>query len=231
MFQRTLILAAISAAFAQGPQIDSCQRITSALQTAFRSDDPHTFPDISNFIYTRDNIRYNIDFFDLIFRGFSNVRCSSAKGLGRQQVTTLNLTGHDLEFDTSNFRLHINPPFSAVGQRPSFDLKVQTYALELIFTDEVFTLDPFKLCITRDTLEMTFRAEGMVFDIKPSPPVAQELNNHPAAVLKAINLYLPRFANDLTTKLNDILCVNTPPTAAIPNSRPSPLPFGIPDYP
>ncbi|XP_068225536.1 uncharacterized protein [Palaemon carinicauda] len=269
MFQRTLILAAISAAFASGippsapfasafsppppfvsgippsapfasvfsppppfvsgippsapfasvfsppppfvsgiPPPTPCQTITDELRSGFLPDDPHTFPNISDFIYTRDidNIYVSItfDFFNLTLKGFSNVNCNSFNVSG-QPLTTLNLTGHDLEFDTSNFRLHINPPFSADGQRPSFDSQLRFYTLDLRFKIDSYIPDPFSLCITRDSLQMTFYAEG-IRTYTRFPHVDQELNDHPKEVVEAINRYLPRLANNFTTALNNILC-------------------------
>ncbi|XP_068232321.1 uncharacterized protein [Palaemon carinicauda] len=93
MFQRTLILAAILAAFARGlpPPISPCDLITYELQRVLRPMDPHTFPIISDFNYIRDNRSATYDLFNLKFEGFSIVRCSSFHDFGQDRVATLNL--------------------------------------------------------------------------------------------------------------------------------------------
>ncbi|XP_068224833.1 uncharacterized protein [Palaemon carinicauda] len=206
MFQRTLILAGISAAYAQFISIDPCQRITSALQTAFRSDDPHTFPSISDFIYIRENQRYNFDFTNLMFKGFSNVYCSYFNH-DEPHLTTMNLTGQNLGFLTNHFKVKFNQGDFANQHENNFNSKLRDYTLELNFDRYYYTLEPyFTLCITSESLNMTLHAERIRTDIGSNPLLAQELNDHPEAVVEAINNYLPRFANDLTSKLNDILC-------------------------
>ncbi|XP_068225311.1 uncharacterized protein [Palaemon carinicauda] len=197
MFQRTLILAAISAAFAQLDPISPCDLITKKLQRAFRPKDPLTFPSISNFIYIRDNVRYNFNFTNLMFRGFSNVYCGSSSG--KAQGATLNLTGPDLVFDTSDADIYIDPPL-----RTSFNLQVDDYTLELRFRYDYYSPYPFSLCITGDSLHMNFSAERIRTNILFNPQEAHELI--PDAVVRAINNYLPRLANFITTILNKILC-------------------------
>ncbi|XP_068224834.1 uncharacterized protein [Palaemon carinicauda] len=189
MFQRTLILAAISAAFASGfPPQTPCQIITYELQTAFGRDDPHTFPNFSNFIYIRDHISYTFDFLNPTLQGFSNVNCTSFHDFEGDRVATLNLKVHNLEFDANE----------VIIERQSFQFTSQLddYTLELRFRYEDYNSYPFNLCITRDSLEMTFRAERIVTHVVYSQNVTQELNDHPYAVVEAINLYLPRFANN-----------------------------------
>ncbi|XP_068205542.1 uncharacterized protein [Palaemon carinicauda] len=219
MFQRTLILVAILAAFASGIPfpIQPCQNITFELQRAFHPEDPHTFHNISNFIYTRGNISINFNnFVNLIFKGFSHVYCNSFNYFGPQLVTTVNLAGQNLEFSSSLTKIQNSPLLG------SFTSKLSNYTLELRFIDYFYSPpDLFNLCITNGTLEMIFHADGITTDIELAPEVAEELNHHPEAVVEAINLYLPRFANDLTTTLNKILCRIIPPqTTAIPNPTP-----------
>ncbi|XP_068225583.1 uncharacterized protein [Palaemon carinicauda] len=199
MFQRTLILAAISAAFPSViSQISPSDLITEKLQTAFGRDDPHTFPSFSNFIYIRDNISYPFDFLNSSLQGFSNVECTAFHDFEDDRVTTLNLTGHNLEFDTSEVIIE--------RQLTEFTSQMHNYTLGLRFRYDYYSPNPFNLCITRDSLEMIFHAERITINIYSDPEVFRELNDHPEAVGKAINLYLPRFANNLTTTLNYILC-------------------------
>ncbi|XP_068205503.1 uncharacterized protein [Palaemon carinicauda] len=197
MFQRTLILAAISAAFPELIPIVPCDQITRKLQTAFHPKDPHTFPTISDFIYIRDNVRYNFDFTNLMFRGFSNVICRSSSG--KAQGATLNLTGQDLVFDTGDAIIYINPPI-----RTRFNLQLRDYALELWFRYTYYSPYPFSLCITGDSLHMNFSAERIRTNILFNPQEALVPNTD--AVVRAINNYLPRLANFITTILNKILC-------------------------
>ncbi|XP_068225582.1 uncharacterized protein [Palaemon carinicauda] len=135
MFPRTLILVAISAAFASGipPPISECDIITEILQMALSPLDPQTFPIIPNVNYIRDYVRYNLDFFHLVFAGFSRVNCNHFNASGQ--------------------------PLNNVGV---------------------------------------------------SQQVTQELNDHPDAVVEAINIYLSRFVNDPTAILNYLLCIDYP---------------------
>ncbi|XP_068205505.1 uncharacterized protein [Palaemon carinicauda] len=211
MFPSTLILAAISAAFASGipPPIDPCDLITEKLQTAFGPQDPRTLLIIPNVSYIRLYVRYNLDLFDLTFAGFSNVSCSSFNPDNR--VTTLNLTGHNLEFGTREALLDINPRRMVHALLPtSFNLQLVNYTLELRFEIDSYTTYSFNLCINNGSLNMIFHADGTWNNVGVSQEVTQELNDHPYAVLKAINLYLPHFANNLTTTLNNILCIDYP---------------------
>ncbi|XP_068225906.1 uncharacterized protein [Palaemon carinicauda] len=241
MFQRTLILVAISAAFASGipPPIPPCDPITSELQTALSNVDPLTFPIISDVNYIRDNTRYTFDFFGLIIKGFSHVNCDYFNVSG-QPLAILNLKGPNLKFTTSHADIYINFP---VPLKANFTSQLHFSTLDLRFKIDSYTPYPFSLCITRDTLQMTFHAEGIVTNVGNSPEVTQELNDHPEAVVEAINRYLPRLANDLTAILNDLLCHTNPlPPFPIPTStpenrrtsvraRPGLASVGIPDYP
>ncbi|XP_068205499.1 uncharacterized protein [Palaemon carinicauda] len=229
MFQRTLILAAISAAFAQAfpwSLFSPCQKITLELQRAFIPEDPHMFPNISNFNYIRDNISINLDFLNLTIAGFSNVNCNSFNVL-QQDMITLNLQGQDLEFRNRDARIRTNIPDLADGPNTPLVSQLRAYSMELRFKYDIYTPDPINLCITNRSLKMTFHAHGIETNILFDPQVALELNYHPDTLVGNINHYLPRFANDLTTKLNKILCQTIPPTtAAIPNPTTSLPSFG-----
>ncbi|XP_068205501.1 uncharacterized protein [Palaemon carinicauda] len=205
MLQRTLILAAISAAFAQVP-LTPCQNITYGLKRELKKEDPHTFPKISDFYYIRDNISYTFDFLNLIFKGFSNVECNSFHVFGQDSEATLNLTGHNLEFNTSHAKIQTNKPVEVHPLTTNLLSKLNDYTLELWFKHENYNDRPFNLCILRDTLQITFYAEKILTLTGIGGQVAHELNNNTYAVVKAINHYLPRVANDITTKLNHILC-------------------------
>ncbi|XP_068224293.1 uncharacterized protein [Palaemon carinicauda] len=205
MFQRTLILAAISAAFAQFIPTP-CQIITNELQKALGPEDPKTFPIISDFNYTFDHIRILFDFFDLTFEGFSNVNCTSFYVSEQESVAILNLIGHNLEFNTSHADIDINQPGFLVPIKTNFTSHLVNYTLELRFEIDSYREYPFNLCITSGSLNMTFHADGICNNVEVSPDVTQELNDHPEEVVEAINHYLPRFANDLTAILNDLLC-------------------------
>ncbi|XP_068224308.1 uncharacterized protein [Palaemon carinicauda] len=253
MFQRTLILAAISAAFASGipPQISPCDLITYELQTALSHQDPHTFSNFFNFIYIRDHISYTFDFSNPTLQGFSNVSCTSFHDFEGDRVATLNLKVHNLEFDASEVIIE--------QQSTNFTTQLNGYTLVLRFRYDNYIPYPLNLCIKRDSLGMTFYAEKITTHVVFSSNVTRELNDHPKEVVEAINLYLPRFANNFTTTLNNILCkpIPTPTTAiltstpenrrtsaraapaptisfqppSLPNTTPSRIPFGIPDYP
>ncbi|XP_068221858.1 uncharacterized protein [Palaemon carinicauda] len=218
MFQRTLILAAISVAFASvNPPwlpILPCEKITSELQRALRPVDPHTFPIISDFNYIRDNERYSLDIFNLTFEGFSNVSCSYFN-LDEPHLATLILAGPNLEFNTSRADVHLNTLYSPNQQNSELTLQAHVYTLELRFRRDYYSPYPFNLCITRDSLQVAFHAEGITAS-------AWELNNHPEAVVDAINFHLPRFASDLATTLNNILCksIDFSSSTAIPTTTP-----------
>ncbi|XP_068224292.1 uncharacterized protein [Palaemon carinicauda] len=202
MFQRALILVAISAAFASEiPPPTTYQTITYELQTALRPEDPYTFPIIIEFSYTRDHIIFLFDFHNLIFAGFSNVNCTYLHE-SFDNLTTLNLEGHELEFNSNNAYIHIN---TNDPQATDFSSQLRFYTLDLRFKIDSYTPYPFSLCITRDTLQITFYAEG-IRTYTRFPQVDQELNDHPKEVVEAINRYLPRLANNFTTALNNILC-------------------------
>ncbi|XP_068221854.1 uncharacterized protein [Palaemon carinicauda] len=217
MFQRTLILAAISVAFASvNPPwlpILPCEKITSELQRALRPVDPHTFPIISDFNYIRDNERYSLDVFNLTFEGFSNVSCSYFN-LDEPHLATLILAGPNLEFNTSRADVHLNTLGSPNQQNSELTLQLHIYTLELRFRHDYYSPYPFNLCITRDSLQVAFHAEGITAS-------AWELNKHPEAVVDAINFHLSRFASDLATTLNNILCKSIDfPSTAIPTTTP-----------
>ncbi|XP_068225538.1 uncharacterized protein [Palaemon carinicauda] len=210
MFQGALILVAISAAFAQvNPTPTPCQIITDELRSGFLPDDPHTFPNISDFIYIRDNVRIIFDFFNLTLKGFSNVYCNSFNASG-QPLATLDLEGYNLELNTNDADMYINiRPLADIDINPlktNFSSQLRFYTLDLRFKIDSYIPDPFSLCITRDSLEMTFHAEGIESNVGVSPDVTRELNDHPKEVVEAINRYLPRLANNFTTALNNILC-------------------------
>ncbi|XP_068224848.1 uncharacterized protein [Palaemon carinicauda] len=209
MFQTALILAAISAAFTSGfpPPIPPCQIITYELQRAFRPKDPQTFPIISDFDYTRNHITITFDFFNLTLKGFSNVSCNSFNVSG-QNVATLNLKGLNLDFNTGDAYIHINQPGSDNSIKPKFTSQLRFYTLDLMFKYDSYIPDPLSLCITRDSLEMTFSADIILTNVGNSTEVTQELNDHPEAVVRAINNYLPRFASNLTATLNERLCLS-----------------------
>ncbi|XP_068225539.1 uncharacterized protein [Palaemon carinicauda] len=205
MFQGALILVAISAAFAQvNPTPTPCQIITDELRSGFLPDDPHTFPNISDFIYIRDNVRIIFDFFNLTLKGFSNVYCNSFNASG-QPLATLDLEGYNLELNTNDADMYINiRPLADIDINP-LKTNFSFYTLDLRFKIDSYIPDPFSLCITRDSLQMTFYAGG-IRTYTRLPQVDQELNDHPYAVVEAINRYLPRLANNFTTALNNILC-------------------------
>ncbi|XP_068225883.1 uncharacterized protein [Palaemon carinicauda] len=226
MFQGILFLAAIPAAFPSViPQNSPCETITNELQQAFGPQDPHTVPRIPLFTYIRGDISYTFDFVDLLIKGFSNLECTSFHEFGKDQEATLNLKGHNLEFNTSHAELRINRPKhdpQAVTLITVFGSRMIINNLELRFTYDYYSLEPFNLCITRNSLQTTFHPSGISTDVAIRPNVTQELNDHPDAVVEAINLHLPRFAGDLTTILNGILCKPIPPTtAATPNPAPA----------
>ncbi|XP_068224126.1 uncharacterized protein [Palaemon carinicauda] len=152
MFQRTLILAAISAAFAQVPPIRPCEKITEKLQRAFLPEDPHTFPIISDVNYIRDNISYSLDIFNLTFIGFSNVSCSSFNPDNR--VASLTLEGTSLGFSTYDAEIRSVSGFSNLVKTP-FSSWLRDYTLEMSFVIESYRSYPFSLCITRDSLLTT----------------------------------------------------------------------------
>ncbi|XP_068224144.1 uncharacterized protein [Palaemon carinicauda] len=204
MFQRTLILAAISAAFAQLNPISPCDLITDKLQRAFRSMDPHTFPIIKNVNYIRDNTSYTFDFLNLIFKGFSNVSCNSFNNFEPNEAT-LTLTGQNLELDTNNFEIQINPPFSADEQRANFSLQVDAYTLKLRFRYDYYSPDLFNLCIERNSLQTIFHAKGIRIYTELTQ-VDWEVNNHPEEVVETINLHFSYYFGDLTTGLNCLFC-------------------------
>ncbi|XP_068225960.1 uncharacterized protein [Palaemon carinicauda] len=210
MFQRTLILATISAAFAELIPIDPCETITNELQTALGPLDPHTLPIISNVDYIRDFPSYIFDFFGLIIKGFSDVNCNSFNVSEQESVATLNLTGHNLEFNTSHANIDIYRLGYHGTQKTNLTSQLGFYTLDLRFRYEHYSPNPFSLCIFRDTLHMTFHAERITTNVGNSPNVTQELNDHPEAVVEAINRYLPRRANDLTAILKDLLCHTNP---------------------
>ncbi|XP_068225369.1 uncharacterized protein [Palaemon carinicauda] len=206
MFQGILFLAAISAAFPSViSQISSCDLITEKLQGEFRKEDPHTFPNISNFIDIRDDIILNFHFSNLIFKGFSNVYCNS-NDFGQGRLVILILSGSNLEFKSSDTEIDINLPDFAGQLKTSFTSQLYDYTLELRFIKDAYSPDPFKLCIKKESLEIIFQAYRIKTNVGVNPKVTQELNNHPEAVAEAINLYIHRFADTLTTTLNNILC-------------------------
>ncbi|XP_068225222.1 uncharacterized protein, partial [Palaemon carinicauda] len=199
-----------------------CQIITE-LQTAFGRDDSLTFFNISNVNYIREDKSYTFDFFNLIIKNFPEVFCKSINVFEQEEVAILILAGNNLEFITTQAIIGINQHDFAYRQITDFSSLLRFYTLELWFViDSYSQSNPFKLCITRDSLQMTFNARRIENTVGVSLPVAQELNDHPKAVVEAINLHLPRFAGDLTTRLNSILCKPNPiTTAATPNPTPA----------
>ncbi|XP_068225223.1 uncharacterized protein [Palaemon carinicauda] len=235
MFQRTLILVVISAAFASGFlfSISPCELIEYKLQSAFEPKDPHTFINISDFNYIREDKSYTFHFFYLRFKGFLNVFCDYFNH-DESHLTTLNLAGPNLTFGTIVALLEDN----SRGGSPeitNFVSDMRFYTLKLRFKTDYYDneLSSFNICITRDTLHTTFDAVGIKTYVENSTKVAQELSDHPYAVVEAVNRYFRRIANDLTSILNDILCHDTPVTTAIPNTTPSPTSFEVfdIDYP
>ncbi|XP_068225770.1 uncharacterized protein [Palaemon carinicauda] len=218
MFQRALILVAISAAFPSViSQYTLCGQISNELHRELGTEDPHTFPIISDFIYIRDSYSLNLNFYNLIFTGFSGAMCTLPEVSGQGRLATLIFKGSNLEFKSSDTEIDINLPDFAGQLKTSFTSQVHSYTLELRFIKDANSLDPFKPCIKKGSLEMIFDAEGIVIK-QVNPKVILELDIHPEAVLKAINLYLPRFANDITTRLNNIIC-QTNPNPRPPNPR------------
>ncbi|XP_068224145.1 uncharacterized protein [Palaemon carinicauda] len=116
--------------------------------------------------------------------------------------------------------MHLNTLGFADEQRTNFTSQVHNYTLELRFKNDLYKLKPFSLCIANEPLNITFHAHRIVNDVRDSPQMTQELNDHPKEVVKAINHYLRHFANDITTTLNDLLCNDTPLTTTIPNTTP-----------
>ncbi|XP_068205498.1 uncharacterized protein [Palaemon carinicauda] len=238
MFPRTLILVAISAAFASGippstpfasvyspsapfasgippsahfasvflPPIDPRPIITYELQRVFRPKDPHTFPFIDEFNYNREDTSYFIEFSRLKFKGFSNFECHSFNVIW-PHLTTVDLKGIKLEFHTTFALLDTNASDLDVSLQPTnFTSQVSNYTLRLEFINDIYSTYPFYLCIKKETLTMTFSAEKISTYIDVSEEGTQELNDHPKAVVKAINHYLDRLTNNLTTILNKELC-------------------------
>ncbi|XP_068225709.1 uncharacterized protein [Palaemon carinicauda] len=215
MFQRALILVAISAAFASGfpPPISPCDPITEKLQRALSPKDPHTFPIISNVDYIHYGDMYKFDFSNLTLKRFSYVNCTSFHDFEQESVATLTFEGPSLEFDTDDVVMRSNQSGFPNPLKIPLLSWLYNYTLELSFEIDSYRSYPFSLCISRNSLEMTFNADEiwLVFEVSPrqkyfSKKVAKELFDHPDAVFEAINRYLPRFANNFTTTLNDILC-------------------------
>ncbi|XP_068223909.1 uncharacterized protein [Palaemon carinicauda] len=206
MFQRALILAAISAAFASEyvPTTSLCPNITGKLQEEFRKEDPYMFPIMSNFIYVRGTKSYTFDFSNLIFRGFSNVSCNSfkvthhSKTHANNSVATLVVLFHNWEFLTNETDV------ADSKKERKFSMKLSG-TLELRYaTDD--DQDSRRTCILPQSLELIFQPSQIVTNIVGDNKTDQELKNHPEAVAEAINLYIHRFADTLTTTLNNILC-------------------------
>ncbi|XP_068222250.1 uncharacterized protein [Palaemon carinicauda] len=132
--------------------------------------------------------------------------------LDEAHLATLILAGPNLEFNTSRADVHLNTLGSPNQQNSELTLQLHVYTLELRFRRDHYSPYPFNLCITRDSLQMAFHAEGITAS-------AWELNKYPKAVVDAINFHLPRFASDLTTRLNNILCKSIDfPSTAIPTT-------------
>ncbi|XP_068224889.1 uncharacterized protein, partial [Palaemon carinicauda] len=161
MFQRTLILVAISAAFASGfpPPISPCDPITEKLQRALSPKDPHTFPNISNVDYIHYRDMYKFDFSNLTLKSFSNVNCTSFHDFEQESVATLTFEGPSLGFLTHDAVIRSNKSGFSNPLKTSFDLRLADYTLEMSFVIDSYRSYPFSLCISRDSLGMTFYAE------------------------------------------------------------------------
>ncbi|XP_068225884.1 uncharacterized protein [Palaemon carinicauda] len=184
MFQRILILVAISAAFASriSPQISSCHSITYEVQRALNPDNPHTFPIISDINYIRDNISYTFDLPNLEFKGIIRTNCNDYEYLAE-----MIFEGDNLEFNTSDALIYINQPGFANPQITNFTSQLVNYTLEFRFEIDSYTSYPLNLCITRDSLQTNFSADGITTDVGGRLDVTNELNDHPDAVVEAIN--------------------------------------------
>ncbi|XP_068205500.1 uncharacterized protein [Palaemon carinicauda] len=209
MFQRILFFAAISVAFASRilPQISPCHSISSEVQKALNPDNPHTFPIISDINYIRDNISYTFDLPNLEFRGEFDASCKTYRGDYKYyQGARIIFEGDNLEFNTSDAFIDINQPGFPHLLKTSFSSQLVNYTLEFRFEIDSYTSYPLNLCLTRDSLQTTFSAAEITTNVGISPGVTRELNDHPDAVMEAINNYLPLFASNLTTILNERLC-------------------------
>ncbi|XP_068225158.1 uncharacterized protein [Palaemon carinicauda] len=224
MFQRTLILAAISAAFAPGitASITPCHSFSYEVQRVLSPDNPHTFPIVKNFNYIRDSISYTFHLPNLIFRGAFDVHCQSVFDKDfKYHGAIMNFKGPHLGIHTNDALIYNNQPGFFHPLKTSFTSQLFNYTLEFRFEIDSYTSHPLNICLTRDSLQTTFSADGIMTDVGISLDVSNELDDHPDAVVEAINNYLPLFASNLTTILNERLCQDQgipAPTTVIPTT-------------
>ncbi|XP_068225885.1 uncharacterized protein [Palaemon carinicauda] len=115
------------------------------------------------------------------------------------------LKGDNLEF-TSDAFIDINQPGFANPQITNFTSQLVNYTLEFRFEMDSYTYHPLNICITKNSLEMTFSADGIMINVEGRPDLTHELNDPPDAMVEAINNDLTLNASNITATFNERHC-------------------------
>ncbi|XP_068205537.1 uncharacterized protein [Palaemon carinicauda] len=205
IFQRTLILATLLAAFAStippGPKVDQCVEITERLQTKLKTQDPYTYPN-DYFTFTGEDTSLIFNFINKTDKGFSKVICEFFS-IKTAQMT---LRAPNLESSAVHAQVYGTLHGRTVLITSPFSLQTGNQRFDLRFHYDSYSQDPFSLCITDGSLQITTDFESMEVNLPSSQEVTQELSDHPNKLKEALNIYLLRSAIGFSTTLNEALC-------------------------
>ncbi|XP_068250495.1 uncharacterized protein [Palaemon carinicauda] len=163
------------------------------------------FPRISDLNHSHNETSLHFDFKNVIFGGFSNATCRYCKNFDSQTVL-LTLKGSNLDFSPYLSKEHGPLRGSTFSSKLTSLLQVYDYAIALCTPYDRYASNPFSVCITNVSFEITPNAERIVANYPIDVEMWREMKRHTQELVESVKNYFSLFVNDLIKIHNKVLC-------------------------